>query len=154
MLPKGFKHSDATKKKMRENSSRYWLGKTRNLPLFKNGRTLHSSGYMMLFVKNHPFGYKTSTRLKGKYIFEHRLTMEKHIGRYLNSNEIVHHRNGKKTDNRIENLEVITRAEHARLHHREKPKRFCSVNDCEKPHEANGFCNMHYLRIRRSIKKL
>lgn len=42
--------------------------------------------------------------------------MERNVGRLLTSDEIVHHVNHEKTDNRIENLQIVTRAEHARLH--------------------------------------
>lgn len=46
----------------------------------------------------------------------HRAIMEQHIGRSLLSNELVHHKNGDKHDNRIDNLEIVTREEHKKLH--------------------------------------
>lgn len=52
----------------------------------------------------------------GRHIPEHRVVMERHLGRKLFTREIVHHINFDKLDNRIENLVVVSRAEHAKLH--------------------------------------
>lgn len=54
----------------------------------------------------------------GKRIFidEHRFVMEKHIGRKLNKNEIVHHIDGNKSNNNINNLQIMSKKEHRILH--------------------------------------
>jgi hypothetical protein len=49
------------------------------------------------------------------YVYEHRLIAEEMIGRSLNKDEVVHHKNGKRWDNRKENLEVMGKREHAKL---------------------------------------
>lgn len=55
-------------------------------------------------------------KVDGKKVDEHRHIMEEHLGRTLGVDEVVHHKDGDKTNNDIENLEVISRSEHSRLH--------------------------------------
>lgn len=78
---------------------------------WRGGRVICEGGYIGIFKPNHPYaGIR-------KYVLEHRLFMEKHLGRYLKPEECVHHINGIKDDNRIENLMLFeSNAEHTRFH--------------------------------------
>lgn len=74
-------------------------------------------------------------KVKGKNIDEHRYIMETHLGRKLERHEVVHHINGNKRDNRIENLVVMTKAEHSRLHNQIYSRKLnCAV--CNKEFEV------------------
>lgn len=79
-------------------------------PHWKGGRWQHKSGYIMIRVDGHPESDRD------RYVEEHRIIMEKHIGRPLRKDEIVHHINEIRNDNRIENLELMTRSSHM-VHH-------------------------------------
>ena len=78
---------------------------------WKGGIQMHSSGYIMEYAPDHP----DATGNKG-YVLQHRLVMERSLGRYLLPTELVHHKNGDKQDNHLENLEIKTRSTHMKLH--------------------------------------
>lgn len=62
--------------------------------------------------------YKT-IQINKRQIRLHRYIMECYLGRKLNSNEIVHHKDGNKLNNSIDNLELCTRSEHIKKHYEE-----------------------------------
>lgn len=74
---------------------------------WKGGRIKDQFGYILLYLPEHPRGKSNG------YVHEHRIIMEKQIGRYLKKTESVHHKNCIKDDNRIENLELMQH----RVHH-------------------------------------
>jgi DNA-binding MarR family transcriptional regulator len=69
----------------------------------KGGRIVDRSGYILL-------------RVGDRYVKEHRLVVEKHLGRPLRDDEHIHHINRNRSDNRIENLRVLSPSEHTLLH--------------------------------------
>lgn len=79
-------------------------------PAWRGGKRHTTNGYVMIRNTNHP--YATSDG----YIMEHRLVMEEVLGRYLELDEIVHHKNGDRKDNRPENLQVTTKLQHYKEH--------------------------------------
>jgi hypothetical protein len=80
---------------------------------YKGGKLIHK-GYVYLLTKGHPNGDRDG------YVTEHRLVMEKFLNRFLDKKEVVHHINGIRNDNRIENLELIkSQSEHMKIHYPE-----------------------------------
>jgi len=78
-----------------------------------NGGVIYKRGYVFIYSPNHPHN-------DCKYVKRSRLNMEKKLSRYLKTNEIVHHINGIRDDDRIENLILTTRGEHTSLHRKGK----------------------------------
>jgi len=71
---------------------------------WKGGR-IYAAGYISLMKRDY-------AKTKSGRILEHRYVMEQHLGRRLKSSEIVHHKNGIKDDNRLENLEILSKNNH------------------------------------------
>lgn len=72
-------------------------------------RRLTTRGYVEIWKPGHPMAQKSG------YMMEHRFIMAEHLGRPLKPFEVVHHLNERKTDNQIENLELLGKVEHDRL---------------------------------------
>ena len=76
---------------------------------WRGGRRKHPTGWL-IYSPDHPHKQRDNA------VFEHRLVMEKKLGRYLEKNEIIHHINGDRYDNRPENLMLVNRSRHVMEH--------------------------------------
>jgi hypothetical protein len=82
---------------------------------FKTG-SRYCHAYLEVEAKWHPRANK-----KG-YVSLHRLIAEAYAGAFLAPNEIVHHKDGDQRNNHWDNLEILTQAEHARMHTKERKR--------------------------------
>jgi len=79
--------------------------------MWKINKIVKKGDYLYAVVPEHP------SAIKYGYVLHHRVVMENHIGRLLTEEEIVHHINEDKKDNRIENLELTNVTKHNQHHH-------------------------------------
>lgn len=80
------------------------------MPLWNITKTIKYGRYIRAVLPEHPNSSKRG------YIALHRVLMENKLGRLLENNEVIHHINGDGQDNNIENLQVMTRSDHMKLH--------------------------------------
>lgn len=152
--------------------------------LYKHGIELREKGETLKGKKPHNFIGRRLTRgyvevyapwhipNHNNFVREHRLVMEQHIGRPLKSTEVVHHKNHIITDNRIENLKLISSAGiHLRDEHGHVPRYFlkegtwgrtltsqgykdlfhCSIcKTKDRPHYGQSYCTLCYYRVKRN----
>lgn len=71
-------------------------------------------GYVYIYMPNHP------SVNKRPYVAEHTIVMEEYIGRTLTKEEVVHHIDGDKSNNNIENLLLLDKKTHTKIHNSEK----------------------------------
>lgn len=95
---------------------------------WKGGRA-NQGGYIAILIPDHPFS-DINERVK-----EERLVVEAHIGRFLTKKEIIHHKDEIKTNNKIENLQIVSTSGHAKIHGNMKGK-FHSAKTKEKMRQA------------------
>lgn len=79
---------------------------------WKGGRIKKGAGYIAILAREHPFATATG------YVLEHRLVMERMLGRYLRPEEVVHHKDGNKKNNDITNLVLFKNSNDHLEHHR------------------------------------
>ena len=130
-LHKGYKMPQSQKEKIRESN----LGKLGNF--WKGGKIVSSQGYIFIYKPEHPYC------IKRRYVLRSRLVMEKHLGRYLKPEEIVHHKGIKypmgtvrnKQDDRVENLQLFANhSKHMYFHHpKGKPIAYKTYACCHCP---------------------
>lgn len=108
-------------------------------------------GYIYIPLGDHPWVRKSGV------IGEHVKVMEKHIGRRIRRNEVVHHKNEDRSDNRFQNLQLMTRVKHTVLHRSIHPKvRVCKACGSEfRPNPTNRanqvFCDRKCAGAFRSV---
>lgn len=130
------------------------------------GGIITARGYKLIYVPMNERD-KHSCKKDG-YAFEHRYAMENHLSRKLKRTEAVHHVNGDKLDNQIENLMLLSIAEHMSLERKLGPvnlkaieamrsankktiKEICKINGCSGFVLARGLCNKHYHFFRKGL---
>ncbi len=126
-------HLEKLNKNQKEKNNRNWKG----------GKKKHQ-GYLMVLCKRHPRANKEG------YIYEHILIVEKELNRYILKNEVVHHKNGIKDDNRIENLKLTTVGKHIKEEHGYSEIRNNKISLFAKKRKRDNFGKFKILEVKKS----
>lgn len=103
------------------------------------------NGYQWFWDTEHPLSFG------GGRVYVHRHVMSLHLGRWVDSNEHIHHINEDRSDNRIENLEIVSPTEHIHIHHGKKTLVKCEV--CGEYTDNKKYCSIECLGISKRIVK-
>lgn len=106
--------------------------------MWKIKKIIRKGDYDYALVPNHPRATKNG------YVLHHRVVMENFLQRILNSDEVVHHKDDNKKNNRIENLEVMTLKEHTRMHGLQRGRMWCELK-CPN-------CGIYFIRAKNKCK--
>lgn len=120
----------------------YWSGKNRpkgNKAVNWKGGKINNCYYWYIHKPNHPFSNSMG------YIAEHRLIMEKKIGRYLTKQEVVHHIDGNRKNNKLSNLKLFANdGEHMKIGHPKHCKKIGKINKGKHFHPITEFKKGHH----------
>ena len=127
-----------------ENNTNY-KNRGNNSPLFK-GEKIKKDGYIFIYMPNHPLANADGRIREHRYLAEKYLAKEEHLvlfnGVYvLNPNLDVHHKDMNKENNNIDNLEILTRSEHALFHQDYKHREHSVIKTCKN-------CEKNYIVIK------
>jgi hypothetical protein len=92
-------------------------------------------------------GYIRTSR-NGRRVMQHRLVVERKLGRQLTADEAVHHKNENKADNFEDNLELMAHGQHS-SHHNAKQRQVgdCAVFGCGRGKWCKHLCKRHYMQF-------
>lgn len=86
------------------------IKRKRKIVIGRPGKLIKKGRYMYIIDPTHPKATEHG------YVLAHRWVMERHIGRLLNDDEVVHHIDENRFNNDLSNLQLMTRREHTKLH--------------------------------------